>query len=135
MPRLKLTLKFQKTLGDRIRARRQFVNRTGEYVAREVGVTKATLSLYELGKSPPTVMGLFRIAKCLGTSVSELLGEKISQERLDQHDVLTRLYADPFIGAVTRHMQDMTVEQRRAVLVITAALRTKAKPETVEVMK
>jgi transcriptional regulator with XRE-family HTH domain len=133
MPKRRPKLSLEK-LGNRIRTRRLFVNRTLVYVARESELSTSQLHLYETGVGHPPAWTLHRIAMVLGVSTSELLGERITQETLEQFDTLARVYADPFIGSVTRSMQDMDVSERRAMARICASVRSQ-KVETAKVMK
>ena len=134
MPRRRPKI-FLEKLGSRIRARRLYVARTMTYVANECEISVSQLAMYETGGGHPPAATLHRIAMSLGTSSSELMGEKIKGETLEQLDVLVRLYTDPMIGVVTRHMQDMTVDERRAMSRIAVAIASRAAPETVKVMK
>ena len=127
---------FLKRLGRRIRARRLHLGRTVIMVARGSEISKTQLAAYESGQGHPPVATLHRIAHVLGSTCSELLGERAPDGFNEQFDVLTRLYTDPFIGSVTRYMQDMTVEERKSVQTICAAFAARKRPpETVKVMK
>lgn len=127
---------FLRKLGTRIRARRLHLNRTREVVATGAEISVTQLSLYEGGQGHPPAATLHRIATMLGTSSSALLGEDdFSEETRQQFDILVRIYADPMIGAVTRYMQDMTVEERKSVQLVAAALAGRPRPvQKVEVM-
>jgi transcriptional regulator with XRE-family HTH domain len=105
-------------------------------VAGQAEISVTQLSLYESGEGHPPAATLHRIAVALGTSSSALLGEdNLSDETRQQFDILVRIYADPMIGAVTRYMQDMTVEERKSVQTIAAAFAKRVRvPEKVEVM-
>jgi transcriptional regulator with XRE-family HTH domain len=127
---------FLRKLGTRMRARRLHVGRTRAIVAGQAEISVTQLSLYESGEGHPPAATLHRIAVALGTSSSALLGEdNLSDETRQQFDILVRIYADPMIGAVTRYMQDMTVEERKSVQTIAAAFAKRVRaPEMVEVM-
>ena len=129
-------MEFLRRLGRRIRARRLHLNRACELVANSAEISRTQLSMYESGQGHPPAATLHRIARALGTSSSALLGEDIGDETREQFDVLVRIYADPMIGAVTRYMQDMTVDERKSVQLVAAAFAGRPKPpEKVEVMK
>jgi transcriptional regulator with XRE-family HTH domain len=134
MPRRK-SIPLIERLGARIRARREFVCRELGYVAREVEISKQQLSMYELGLSQAPVGTLHRIAGCLGTTISDLVGEKESYEIREQFDAMIRIYNDPFIGDVIRTMQDMKVDARRAARRAVLALANNPSPQTVPVMQ
>src|ERR1700678_3227670 len=101
MPRRR-SLHLIEALGSRIRARRVFVCREMDYVAAAVEISKQQLSMYELGRSHPPVGTLHRIAMCLGTTMSDLAGERANTEMGEQFDTMIRIYNDPFIGDVIR---------------------------------
>ena len=128
---------FLRRLGTRIRARRLHVGRTRAIVAGQSEISVTQLSLYEAGEGHPPAATLHRIAVALGTSSSALLGEdNLTDGTREQFDILVKIYADPMIGAVTRYMQDMTVEERKSVQTIAAAFAKRARgPEKVEVMR
>ena len=129
-------MEFLRRLGKRIRARRIHLNRSAAMVARSVEISTTQLFAYEAGQGHPPAGTLHRIAHSLGTTTSQLLGETMYDTSNEQFDDLVRLYNDPFIGPVTRLMQDMTAQERKTVHVITAALAHQKKPpETVKVMK
>ena len=134
MPRRK-SIPLIERLGARIRARREFVCRELGYVAREVEISKQQLSMYELGLSQAPVGTLHRIAGCLGTTISDLVGEKESHEIREQFDAMIRIYNDPFIGGVIRQMQDMAAQQRREILSIVTKMANNPPPQTVRVMQ
>lgn len=124
MPRRR-PIEFLRRLGRRIRSRRKMVKRSREIVANAVEISVQQLYLYEAGQAHPPAATLYRIAQALGTSSSALLGEHETDE---SNDALTRLYADPTIGAVTRYMEAMTLENRKTLQVIAQALAARHKP-------
>ncbi len=121
---------FLRKLGTRIRARRLHVGRTRALVANQSEISVTQLVLYETGQGHPPAATLHRIAVSLGTSSSALMGEDVGEQTREQFDILVKIYADPMIGAVTRYMQDMSVEQRKSVQTIARAFA--AKPEPVQ---
>jgi transcriptional regulator with XRE-family HTH domain len=127
---------FLNRLGRRIRARRLHLGRTGLLVAKGAEISTSQYWLYENGQGHPPAATLHRIAHVLGTTTSALLGETMAESSNEQFDVLIRLYADPFIGQVTRYMQDMTVDERQTVQTIAGAILSRKRPvETVKVMQ
>jgi transcriptional regulator with XRE-family HTH domain len=134
MPRRR-PMQFLRKLGTRIRARRLHVGRTRNVVANQAEISVTQLVLYENGQGHPPAATLHRIALSLGTSSSSLMGEDIGDATREQFDILVKIYADPMIGAVTRYMQDMTVDERKSVQTIAAAFAKRARPpDKVEVM-
>lgn len=69
----------QPALGEAVRQLREKRGATQEAVARNGGITTATLSLIERGQANPTWDTLKRITAALGSSMSELgkLAEKL----------------------------------------------------------
>src|SRR6202041_3123623 len=128
-------MEFLRRLGRRVRSRRLHLGRTRAFVANAAEIPVPQLVLYENGQGHPPAATLHRIAVTLGTSCSALLGEDIGDETREQLDTLERLYADPFIGSVTRYMQDMTVDERKSVQTVAAAFAARKRPaEKVGVM-
>ena len=135
MPRKK-PIKFLSRLGRRMRARREHLNRTAGVVAAACEISRAQLFHYEAGLGHPPAATLHRIAMSLGTSSSHLMGETMDDYQAEEMDVLVKLYADPFIGPVTRWMQEMSVPERRTVHTIIHALARQPKPpQTIEAMR
>lgn len=62
----------QPALGEAVRQLREKRGATQEAVARDAGITTATLSLIERGQANPTWDTLKRIAAALGSSMGEL---------------------------------------------------------------
>lgn len=62
------------TLGERIRARREELKLSQEYVAEQVGVSRQAVSKWETGQSEPAAENLVRLAQVLETSLTQLAG-------------------------------------------------------------
>ena len=62
----------QPALGEAVRQLREKRGATQETVARDAGITTATLSLVERGQANPTWDTLKKIATALGSSMGEL---------------------------------------------------------------
>lgn len=100
------------TIGYRLKTLRKGQKMTQQHVADKVGITRATLSNYEIDRRTPDLRTLQKLADCYGVGldyfgiatvdeVLELLGrakeifasDKISDERKRQiHDELMKLY-------------------------------------------
>lgn len=130
-------MEFLRRLGARMRARRLKLGRTRLIVARGAEISVTQLVAYESGQGHPPAATLHRLALVLGTSSSTLLGETdMRDDSAEHYDSLVKLYADPAVGAVVRHMQDMAPEDKKALQSIAAAIKNRARTvETVEVMK
>lgn len=62
----------QPALGEAVRQLREMRSATQEAVARDAGITTATLSLIERGQANPTWDTLKKLTAALGTSMGEL---------------------------------------------------------------
>jgi len=127
---------FLRRLGARMRVRRLHLGRTRFVVANGAEISVQQLMKYETGEGHPPAATLHRIARTLGMSTSALLGET-ERDDADQLDVMIQFHADPCIGAVLRHMQDMTPAARKSVQLIAAAFvraEHQARVERAEVM-
>lgn len=69
----------------RLRKLRKNKGETLEHAAREIGVTRSTLGLYEKGENVPDVKVIVRIASHYGATVNYLLGE-------DEHPTYSATY-------------------------------------------
>lgn len=126
---------FLRRLGARIRARRLYVNRTCRLVASMAQISTTQLAKYETGEGHPPAATLHRIAMALGTSSSALLGETVHDDQ-EQIDIMMKIHAHPIVGAILRHMQDMTPHDLKSLNAISAALaRQNRELDKVEVMR
>lgn len=126
---------FLKKLGERLKARRIRLGRTQSVVAKGVEISVTQLVLYETGVGHPPAATLHRLAVMLGTTSSALLGETDMHDDTAAHyDALVKLYADPSIGAVVRHMEGMTDDAKKSLQLVAAAMKTRSAPETIEAM-
>lgn len=100
------------TIGKQLKTLRQSQKMTQQHVADRVGITRATLSNYEIDRRTPDLNTLRKLAECYGVSldyfgfapadeVLEVLArakdvfenDKISEERKRElHDELMKLY-------------------------------------------
>lgn len=62
-----------KTLGRRIRARREALGLSQEKLGELADLHRNLIGMIERGETNPTTMNLQKIAKALGTTMSELL--------------------------------------------------------------
>ena len=74
------------TVGARIRARRRKIGMKQATLAQEAGISAAQLCHLEKSDVQPSIRTLERIADALGTTVGELLGEKVEKERRPEAD-------------------------------------------------
>ena len=74
------------TVGARIRARRKKIGMKQATLAQEAGISAAQLCHLEKSDVQPSIRTLGRIADALGTTVGELLGEKVEKERRPEAD-------------------------------------------------
>lgn len=80
--RMRRSERPQPALGEAVRQLREKRGATQEGVAREAGITTATLSLIERGQANPTWDTLKKIAAALGSSMGELgkLADKLDPQ-------------------------------------------------------
>ncbi|HEX8836760.1 MAG TPA: helix-turn-helix transcriptional regulator [Candidatus Acidoferrum sp.] len=102
-------------LGNRLRARRLFLRLPPDYTAKQMKLSPSMLHAYEAGQAHPPVGTLIRMAKALGTTAGDLLGERRRGNTEDIERAL-RLFADPLIGEVADSMWRMDLPHRRAVV-------------------
>ena len=74
------------TVGARIRARRKKIGMKQATLAQEAGISAAQLCHLEKSDVQPSIRTLGRIADALGTTVGELLGEKVENEHRPEAD-------------------------------------------------
>lgn len=75
--RMSSTLEQQQLAGSYTRALRRKKGYTLETLADQLNLSKGHLSRFERGEKALSVMSLLRLAEALGTTVGQLLGEKI----------------------------------------------------------
>jgi transcriptional regulator with XRE-family HTH domain len=107
-------------LGRRIRARRYFLQLPFAYFAKQVRLSTSMLNAYEAGRAQPPCMTLLRIAAALGTSTSDLLGER-DKDNSEDLDFMIGLFADPSIHAVAMAMLRMDDDTRQELAMRVAA--------------
>jgi transcriptional regulator with XRE-family HTH domain len=61
-------------IGQRLRQARETAGYTPEEVSQKLGITKDELSLFESGKTKPTISLLRKLAKLYGVFVSYFMG-------------------------------------------------------------
>lgn len=69
-------------LGENIKARRQELKLSQEYVAERLGVSRQAVSKWETGQSEPTASNLIRLAEVFEISLSQLTGTGEGKESL-----------------------------------------------------
>jgi transcriptional regulator with XRE-family HTH domain len=72
-----------KTIGQYVKARREELGVNQEELAKRIGVTPTTISLYESGKRKPDLDTLKQIATVLKTSLAFLLDIEVPKQGLD----------------------------------------------------
>jgi transcriptional regulator with XRE-family HTH domain len=128
-------MEFLRRLGARMRARRLYLGRTQVVVASGVEISVTQLALYESGQGHPPAATLHRIAVMLGTSSSSLLGETMS-DNAEVVDEMMKIHSHPVVASVLRHMQDMTMDDCKSLVVVAAAFASRNKVlDKVEVMR
>lgn len=62
-----------KTIGKKVKKRRNFLGLTQEELAEKVGISRAYMGFIEQGRNVPTLETLEKVAKALKVKVSELV--------------------------------------------------------------
>jgi len=106
-------------LARRLRESRDYLGLSQEAVARQLGVSRASITALESGKRKVSSIELRDLAQLYGTSVERLLGiEEMSE---------------PVVGALYRTAQNLTPEDQAQVLRFAEFLRAKGRaPEARE---
>lgn len=102
-------------LGNRLRARRLFLQLPSAWTAQQMKLHRNQLGEYERGTSHPPALTLLRMAKVLGTTTSDLLAER-NKFHADDVERAIYLFADPAINEVANSMARMDSANRFAVL-------------------
>lgn len=56
-------------------------------VAKDTGLSKAAISLFENGKSTPSMNSAYKIAKALGTTIDELFFLNVNKRKILSNEV------------------------------------------------
>jgi transcriptional regulator with XRE-family HTH domain len=110
-----------KSLGQRIRIRRQELGFTREAVAKAAEISIQQLAIYEkaLGHAPACT--LQRIARALDTSTSVLLGEPVNEYATQVEELLLQVYRHPDVNDVVLSMRAMDRADLRSMKIIAKA--------------
>lgn len=84
-------------VGQRIRTRRELLNKKRKNVAVDLGITYQQLQKYESGENRVSLAMLFEIAQILECAPAELVGSGLEMPK--ENDVVLRLMADPHLRA------------------------------------
>ena len=107
-------------LGQRLRARRMFLQLPLNYTASEMQLTAGMLRDYEQGKCHPPALTLARMAKVLGTTTASLLAERRPGNEEDVARAL-QLMGEPAIHEVANTMWRLDGAARQQIV---EAIRT-----------
>lgn len=101
--------------GDRLTQLRKELNMTQEELARNLSISRGTISMWEINQRTPDPDTLQRIADYFGVSVDYLLGrtDKRNPDR-SQSDDLERFWPDT-VRILRRAGRRMTPEERRRI--------------------
>lgn len=76
-------------VGQRLKARRNELNFTQDYVAEELGITRQTMSNWENGRSYPDIERIIRLSEIYQLSLDELLkGDREMVKHLQENTVV-----------------------------------------------
>lgn len=69
-------LELRSRVGARIQRQRALLNLTAQSLAKQLGLSRNTISNYETGRTEPTAHDLVRLAEVLGCTLADLLGSE-----------------------------------------------------------
>lgn len=88
-------------VGQRLKARRNELELTQDYVAVELGITRQTMSNWENGRSYPDIERIIRLSEIYGLSLDELLkGDQEMVKHLQENTVVNH-FLKIFIGMLS----------------------------------
>jgi transcriptional regulator with XRE-family HTH domain len=105
---------FYVALGQRIAEQRKALNLSQQQLAQKLGIAQQTLAHYEVGRLRVAAALLPPIAKTLGLSIEELLGEAARPSKRGPTPKLQEQIAR--IGALPRSKQRMLMDMIEAAL-------------------
>jgi transcriptional regulator with XRE-family HTH domain len=110
MPRTPRQLNTE--IGQRIRARRLWLNLSQEAAAADLGVSFQQFQKYENGKNCPNAVRLLQIAAALQTTAGALLGEgRIGPDPLEIE--IGAILSDPSVAAILKRLREMDPPRRK----------------------
>lgn len=114
MPRIRDT-KFRRSLGTRIRARRQWLEGTQADLGKAINVGWQMIQKYESGASEPPAGTLLRLARALKTSCGALLDEPAATDASKRETADAAAFlADPNVADIIVHLRRMDAKLRRS---------------------
>lgn len=88
-------------VGQRLKARRNELELTQDFVATELGITRQTMSNWENGRSYPDIERIIRLSEIYGLSLDELLkGDQEMVKHLQENTVVNH-FLKIFIGMLS----------------------------------
>jgi transcriptional regulator with XRE-family HTH domain len=125
MPRLRDD-QFLTDLGNRLRARRQFLGLKLSDVGEVCEIAPQQVSKYEQAVNDPPSSTLLRLAKALKTSTGALLGEAVTAAADKRANAqAAALFADKSVASILRRLQAMDEAARKQAhaLIVAADIR------------
>lgn len=120
--------KHMQALGQRLRARRQWLRRTMQDVAAAADVTYQQVQKYESGLNDPPAALLVKFARVLETTPHALLGWD-GDDRTDSFSIdVEKLLADPNASAIIRRLARMDGPHRKLTHALVCAAESGGKP-------
>jgi transcriptional regulator with XRE-family HTH domain len=95
-------------LGENILNYAKQLNLSQKELASMIGVTDTTMSRYINGTREPKIEVLSNLATVLQTSVDELIGQQVSQDKTDEYPEIKRLIA--------RNNKSLTMAKKREII-------------------
>ena len=104
-------------LSDNLRAARIAAGISQEEIARRLDVKQATVSAWEVGRNQPDIESLSKMASIFDTTIDALAGRPPKIDGISED-----------LAALIGQFEELTPEDKRAVLTVVAALRGKSRP-------
>jgi transcriptional regulator with XRE-family HTH domain len=113
-------------VGSRVRIRRKVLSITQSELADVLGISFQQVQKYERGTNRISASMLVRIAKRLGTTVGELVGE--AESGITDHEMLANLAAPGVIEIIEVFARIRNSSVRTAILTVAKAAAVVSKP-------
>ena len=111
-----LTHRFLARIGERVRALRTEQSLTVQQLADRAGISRRLLTQVELGQANPSLVGVTRIARALGTEFTDLLEGAGATDPVTVHEPDHHVLVWSSAAGSTAHLLESTTRGRSADL-------------------
>lgn len=114
---------IDRLIGKRIQLRRKELGLTASVLSEKIGIAQQQLSRYERGDNKINVSHLVEIATVLKTSISWFFLDCISEETITTNNyTFIPVMEDEIIKRLNFHLEHLTVDERRGLLIFLDSL-------------